>query len=177
MPEIGIKDIRRYLNQQTKEALAEEIVSLVKTFPDVKDYYHTRLFPAEHAEVLSKYKKIIQYEFFPPRGFGKLQLSTIRKAISAYKKVSSGAEGTIELLLYFVGQGAKFIDEYGDIKESFYDSMESAYQEACQLVISTGGEEAWEDRFEEVVKRTNDTGYGFGDSIREMFHNSFRKKE
>jgi hypothetical protein len=45
------------------------------------------------------------------------------------------------------------------------------------LVLSTGGEAAWEDRFERVMKRTNNTGYGFGDSIHEMFHDSFRNKQ
>ena len=62
---IEMKDIQRHLNQQPKEALMEEIVNLIKTFPEVKEYYHTRLFPTEHAEVLLKYKKIIQSEFFP----------------------------------------------------------------------------------------------------------------
>ena len=77
------------------------------------------------------------------------------------------------LLLYFVDQGSEFISEYGDIKENFYGSMESAYEEACKLIASNGLEKEWKGHFEELDKATQDTGYGFGDSISDMFNETF----
>lgn len=173
MSKISIKEIRTHLNQKTSDALTEEIITLIKTYPQVREYYQAQLLPNNSSELLSKYKKIIKNEFFPTRGFGKLRLSSIRKAISDYKKLSSSVEGRVELLLCFVEQGSEFISAYGDIKENFYGSMESAYEEACKLIASNGLEKEWIGRFEELAKATKDTGYGFGDSMSDMFNETF----
>lgn len=173
MSKISIKEIRSHLNQKTSDALVEEIITLIKTFPQIREYYQAQLLPGESSEILSKYKKIIENEFFPTRGFGKLRLSTIRNALRNYKNLSSSVEGRVELLLCFVGQGAEFISAYGDIQENFYSSMESAYEEACQLIASKGLEKEWKRRFEELTKATKDTGYGFGDSLSDMFNETF----
>jgi len=62
--------------------------------------------------------------------------------------------------LCFVGQGSKFINEYGDIKEQFSISvMESAYKEACELIASKELEKKWESQFEEVAKASKNSGY------------------
>jgi len=173
MSKINIKEIRSHLNQKSGDALVEEIITLIKTFPQIREYYQAQLLPGDNSEILSKYKKIIENEFFPVRGFGKLRLSNIRKALSDYKKLSSSVEERVELLLCFVGQGAKFIDVYGDIQENFYSSMESAYEEACELIASTGLEKEWKNQFEELVKATKNVGYGFGDSISDIFYETF----
>ena len=88
MSKISIKEIRAHLNQKINDALIEEIITLIKTYPQVREYYQAQLLPGESSEILSKYKKIIENEFFPTRGFGKLRLSTIRNALRDYKKLS-----------------------------------------------------------------------------------------
>jgi uncharacterized protein YktA (UPF0223 family) len=173
MAKISIKDIKSHLNQKPSDALLEEILTLIKTFPQVREYYQAQLLPGDSTEILAKYKKIIENEFFPSRGFGKLRLASIRKAISDYKKLSPSVEGRVELLLCFVGQGSKFINEYGDIKENFYISMESAYKEACELIASKELEKKWESQFEEVAKTSKNSGYSFGDNITDMFNETF----
>jgi hypothetical protein len=173
MSKISIKEIRTHLSQKTSNGLIEEIITLLKTYPQIREYYQAQLLPNDSSELLSKYKKIIKNEFFPTRGFGKLHLSSIRKAISDYKKLSSSVEGRVELLLYFVEQGSEFISEYGDIKENFYGSMESAYEEACKLIASNGLENEWKGHFEELAKATKDTGYSFGENISFMFSETF----
>jgi hypothetical protein len=173
MAKISIKDIRSHLNQKPSDALLEEILTLIKTFPQVREYYQAQLLPGDSTEILANYKKIIENEFFPSRGFGKLRLANIRKAISDYKKLSPSLEGRVELLLCFVGQGSKFINVYGDIKENFYDSMESAYEDACKLIASKKLEKGWESQFEEVANASKSSGYGFGDNIKDMFNETF----
>jgi uncharacterized protein YktA (UPF0223 family) len=173
MAKISIKDIKSHLNQKPSDALLEEILTLIKTFPQVREYYQAQLLPGDSTEILAKYKKIIENEFFPSRGFGKLRLASIRKAISDYKKLSPSVEGRVELLLCFVRQGSKFINEYGDIKENFYISMESAYKEACELIASKELEKKWESQFEEVAKASKNSGYSFGDNITDMFNETF----
>ena len=173
MAKISIKDIKSHLNHKPSDALLEEILTLIKTFPQVREYYQAQLLPGDSTEILAKYKKIIENEFFPSRGFGKLRLASIRKAISDYKKLSPSVEGRVELLLCFVRQGSKFINEYGDIKENFYNSMESAYKEACELIASKELEKKWESQFEEVAKASKNSGYSFGDNITDMFNETF----
>ncbi len=173
MSKISIKEIRSHLNQKSSDALVEEIITLIKTFPQIREFYQAQLVPGDNSEILSKYKGIIENEFFPARGFGKLRLANIRKALSDYKKLSSSADERVELLLCFVSQGARFIDVYGDIQENFYSSMESAYEEACELIASTGLKKEWRNQFEYLVKATKNSGYGFGDSIHDIFYETF----
>lgn len=173
MPKTGIREIRAYLAQKTSDALIDEIILLLKTFPEVNEYYRVRLSSAGDSEALEKYKGIIRNELFPKRGLGKLRLSNIRKAMSDYKKVSSSAEGRLELMLCFIENGARFIQDFGDIDERFYESMENTYEEACKLVSAQGLKTAWKERFYQLVKDTHDTGYGFGDTIRSTFEEFF----
>jgi hypothetical protein len=177
MSQVGIRELRKYLSQKSAESLVEEIVFLLKTFPEVKEYYQVKLSPKGDLLVLEKYKKIIFNEFFPSRGFGKLNLTNIHKTIRDYKKVSGSIEGIVELMLYFVEQGTKFIHTYGDIAENFYGSMESAYQQASEVVSLHGQKEDWINRFEQLVAATADTGYGFGDTIRYMFKEYFEDNQ
>lgn len=55
--------------------------TLFTKFEVVKDCYQCKLIPDDR-EILEKYKAIVQNEFFPPSGFGKLRLSIAKKAIS-----------------------------------------------------------------------------------------------
>lgn len=176
MAEIGIRDIRTYLCSKSPGELIDEVILLTKTFPKVK-YYQVKLSPKGESQAFERYKKIIRDEFFPARGFGKLRLTNIRRAISDYKRMSDSPERRVELLLYFVEQGAEFISEYGDINENFYESMESAYEKACKLVTSRGSQKKWKDRFHEMVRATDGTGYGFGDSIISIFEEYFGATE
>ena len=177
MSEAGIRGVRVYLNSKSSDELIEEIVTLVKTFPEVKEYYQVKLSPKGDSKALAKYQKIIRDEFFPAGGFGKLQLSNVHKALKNYKKISDAVDGKVELMVYFVEQGAQFIQEFGDIDEDFYESMESVYEEASKLVATHNLKRKWRDRFYDVVRDTDDTGYGFGDAIRASFEEFFSDKK
>jgi hypothetical protein len=175
MPKAGIREIRAYLAQKSSDALIDEIILLVKNFKGVNEYYQFKLSSEGDSEALEKYKEIIRNEFFPKRGLGKLRLSNIRKAFSDYKKVSSSTEGRLELMLSFIENGAQFIQDFGDIDERFYEIMENTYEEACKLVSDLGLKTEWIHRFQNLVEETDDTGYGFGDTIRQTFNEFFRK--
>jgi hypothetical protein len=65
--------------------------------------------------------------------------------------------------------GTKFIHTYGDIDEVFYDSMEGTYEKALQLIFEHGLQAEFQDRCEYIVRVSQDTGYGFGDTIYELY--------
>ena len=173
MSKIGIKEIKSHLMQKSPDALLDEVMFLIKTFPQVKEYYQSHLLPIDNTEILSKYKKIIENEFFPTRGFGKLRLVNIRKAISDYKKLNPPLEGLIELKLCYVQQGTQFVNSYGDINENFYGSMETVYEEVCKLVAENNLVDHWIAQLKAVVNASKNIGYGYGDNISEIFDELF----
>ena len=74
--------------------------------------------------ILDKYRKHIVEQFLPKRGDGKLDLRSARRAIRDYRKATSDLAGTVDLMLTYVESGTEFTNQFGDISESFYDSLE-----------------------------------------------------
>jgi hypothetical protein len=169
----GITALKQYLNKRSKEELISDISELFKTFDSVKDYYQVKLDPQENGQVSARYKKIIENEFFPARGFGKAQLSVARKAVSDYKKVSKNPESIADIMLFYVEQGVKFTNAYGDIDEAFYSSMESMYGKAVEWIIKHEMQNTFEQRCSSIVQDTSGIGWGFHDTLQEIYCDGF----
>src|SRR5882757_3081954 len=120
----GWQNIRQQLNEWTKPALIALVKDLYDSSPDNRDFLQAR-FQAEANEdtALEKYRHKIVEQFFPARGFGKLKLGEARKAIRDYPKATGNLTGTIDLMLTYVENGTEFTHEFGDINESFYNSL------------------------------------------------------
>lgn len=167
-------ELKRHLKQSSKDELIDDIVKLYSKVESVKDYYQTKLFPQSEGQVVEKYKAIVRNEFFPVRGFGKLRLSEARKAISDYKNICQSEESLVDLMLFYVEMGVKFISTYGDIKESFYSSGESMYEKAVELIVKNEMQEMYEGRCRRIVKEASDTGYGFHDELGYIYRKYFK---
>ena len=123
---------------------------------------------APDAQLLEKYRRRIVDQFFPARGFGKLKLGEARQAVRDYRKATGDEAGTRDLLLTYVEQGTAFTCEYGDITESFYNSLESAAAE-LQRLLQRAGAPAYaplQERTQKVAASTSNIGWGFGDYMR-----------
>ncbi|HEY9624235.1 MAG TPA: DUF6155 family protein [Crinalium sp.] len=171
---IGITALKQHLNNASKEELIKDITELFKRFGSVKDYYQAKLNPEEDSQVIEKYKKIIENEFFPSRGLGKAQLSVARKAVSDYKKVCTAPEKMADIMLFYVEQGVRFTDAYGDIDERFYNSMESMYQKAVEWIVKYELKDVFQSRCQRIVQNTSMVGWGFHDVLSEIYHEAFR---
>lgn len=172
-PKINLNQLKKHLKNCSQEALISDISELFKRFPSVKDYYQLKLYPQDESEIATKYKKMIQDEFFPARGFGKARLSIAKKAISDYRKVCLTEVGMIDMMLFYVEQGVEFTKAYGDIDEPFYISMEGMYDKALILIAKAGLEETFESRCRRIVEDTSGMGWGFHDSLSEMYKEAF----
>lgn len=151
-----------------------DITDLFNRLEGVKEYYQLKLAGSEgDAQVLEKYKAIIKKEFFPARGLGQARLSVARKAVMDYKKLSNSPEGLADLMLYYVEQGVDFTNEYGDITEAFYSSMESMYEKALQHLVKYHLESQFEERCWSVVTNTSDIGWGFHDTLGSLYNEYF----
>ncbi len=151
-----------------------DITDLFTRLEGVKEYYQLKLAGSEgDAQVLEKYKAIIKKEFFPARGFGAARLSVARKAVMDYKKLSNSPEGLADLMLYYVEQGVNFTNEYGDITEAFYSSMESMYEKALQHIVKYRLENQFEEQCRAVVTNTSVIGWGFHDNLGSFYDEYF----
>ncbi len=170
---INLTDLKKHLKQSSKEALINDISELFKTFKPVKDYYQLKLNPETEQYVGESYKKTIENEFFPVRGFGKARLSVARKAVNDYKKVCRDPSALVDMMLFYVEQGVKFTDAYGDIDEPFYSSMESMFASATQVIAQYGLHGVAERRCRQIVKDTSQTGWGFYDTLLAIYQETF----
>jgi hypothetical protein len=170
-PKITLNQLKQYLKTISQEEANTDITELFKRFPAVKEYYQIKLYTQAETEVLAKYKKIIEDEFSPARGFGKARLSIAKKAISDYKKVCNNEVDTIDIMLFYVEQGVKFTLAYGDIDEAFYASMEGMYEKALSAMTELDSKNIFEQRSRKIVTDTSEIGWGFHDTLSEIFQN------
>lgn len=167
----GWQSVRQKLSDWSKPALIALVKDLYEVSPDNRDFLHAR-FQAEEDDgtALEKYRGKIVEQFFPARGFGKLKLAEARKAIRDYQKATGNLAGGIDLLLTYVENGTGFTREFGDINESFYNSLESVLNEMVRLLLCESPESY--PRFRERIRRlatlADGIGWGYGDVVRDQ---------
>lgn len=75
-------------------------------------------------------------------------------------------------MLTYVENGTEFTHEFGDINESFYNSLESVLNEMAQLLMREGKE--LYSRFRERIRRlatlVDGIGWGYGDAVRDQVY-------
>lgn len=170
--------LQKYLSNLTKEELVEEIRQLAKRFKQVNEYYKARLEPHKTEDTLAAYKKRIRREFFTRSGDpGPLRLSAARKMVLEFAKVQANIMHQIDLELFYVEQGVKFTNAFGDIDERFYMSIEAMFERALKNVkkYRLGG--AFVDRALKIKKDTREIGWGFGDNIECLYDEYFGKMQ
>lgn len=118
--------------------------------------------------ILEAYKEIIKNEFFPEKGYGTLRYAVAEKAINSYFKASGDFAGKMELMLFYVENGADFTNKYGDIDEKFYDKIGGMLEKFCTLLKTPEGKPLYprfKRRLFEIRKKTKMIGWGFGDEV------------
>jgi hypothetical protein len=169
----GWQNIHRQLDDWSKPALVTLVKDLYDASPDNRDFLLARFQADEDiGAALEKYRHKIVEQFFPAHGDGKLKLAEARKAIRDYRKATGNLTGTIDLMLTYVENGTEFTHEFGDINESFYNSLESVLTEMAQLLMREGTE--LYPRFRERIRRlatlADGIGWGYGDAVRDQVY-------
>ena len=169
----GWQKIRQQLDDWSKPALIALVKDLHDASPDNRDFLLARFQAEEGAgAALEKYRRKIVEQFLPARGDGKLKLAEARKAIRDYRRATGNLTGTIDLMLTYVENGTEFTHEFGDINESFYNSLESVLNEMAQLLMREGTE--LYPRFRERIRRlatlADGIGWGYGDAVRDQVY-------
>jgi hypothetical protein len=164
----GWQKVRRQLDDWAKPALIALVKDLYDASPDNRDFLQAR-FQAEKNDgaALEKYRRRIVEQFFPARGDGKLKLAEARKAIRDYRKATGNLTGTIDLMLTYVENGTEFTWQFGDINESFYNSLESMLIELTELLLSRGSDlyPRFRERVQRLTAHADHIGWGYGDAL------------
>jgi len=80
---INLTILKKYFKDCSKQDLEKDITEIFRKYPAIKEYYQTKLLPQADAEIIAKYKKIIENEFFPTRGY---RVSARKKGTKSAKK-------------------------------------------------------------------------------------------
>ncbi len=167
-----VTDLKKKLKDKSKEDLIKDILDLFKKNKFVKDYYISKDLDDSTSPILSKHKDIIENEFLPERGDGKARISVAKKAISEFKKLSTNNVSIADLMVFYVEVGVRYTNEFGDIDEKFYFSMENMYEQALKFIVANKLVKIFQDRCLEIVEDTANVGWGFHDKLSEL-HGSY----
>jgi hypothetical protein len=167
-------DVRKVLVRGDPAEFIDLIKELYDASPANRDFLHAR-FAAnpDDDSALRPYLKRITTQFYPSRGYGKLNLAEARRAIRDYRKATGNVAGTAELMLTYVENGTAFTCEYGDINSAFYSSLESVLGELVTLLCTDGRElyPRFRDRIQQLATHAGSIGWGYGDFLREQVFN------
>jgi hypothetical protein len=168
---ISMTEVKKILKDYDQNTLISIIMDCYKQSSDVKNYIHVLINPDKTIEELyEKTRHLVLQEFFPQRGFGKLRLAQAKKAITDFKNLSNDEARTIDLMIFYVESGVDFTNTYGDINDTFYNSMASMYANAIKKI--NGNDELhmrFKDRLEALVSSTSGIGWGFHDELSYLF--------
>ncbi len=164
---MGLREVKSELNKLEKDILIKHISELYKRFKPVKEYFDFYV-NADESKILKEYKQKVREGFFSKRG-DSLRLSISRKAINDFKKIGTSKESLADLLLYYVECGVEFTNDFGDIYESFYVSVENTYEKALELMKKEGILDKFKDRCFSIVNKTEHMGWGFHDYLSYLY--------
>ena len=164
--------LKKVLSDLERDEYIYLITEIAQACPQAREFLTVKFADNENTnEILEKYKEKVKYEFFPKRGFGRLNLREAKKAISDFKKICSDKSMAIDLMLFYVENCVKFTDSYGDISESFYNSAVSVYGQVIK-VINSGSIELYEifaDRLKYAAENACH-GWGFYDDMISLYY-------
>lgn len=171
---LTITQVKKELAKLSNEELVDIICKLYKSSKEAADQVNI-IFGNDSFvdEALEEAKKKVRDQFFTKRGYGRLNLTTAKSAITAFKKICSDPAKVIDLQLYYVECGIEFTNDLGDINGSFYNSMAGMYETAVKSLIKTEDLELikrFRPRLQQAVDDTGGIGWGFHEDLCDTFY-------
>ena len=112
-----------------KEELYSLVVELSKLNKENEDFLRLKL-QNNPEDAVAYYKKKIKEALWGER----INLRRARKTISDFKMISKKSEYLLELMAFYVETGVELGEEYGDMYEAFYLSMESMFEQIIKIL-------------------------------------------
>lgn len=164
---MGLAEVKRELKKLEKDKLIDLIADLYGKNKSVKEFFDFYLNPNE-IKMFDKYRDKVFVAFYPKRGFN-YSLKEGKQAISEFKKLGTSSDLIANLMLFYVETGVQFTNDFGDINEAFYSSVESMYLAALKLMKRNNLLDKFSERTRKVVNNTIETGWGFHDYLCDVY--------
>lgn len=168
---MGLTDIKKELKKLDKNKLIELFAELYKKNNSVKEFLNFYVNPDEK-ELLEKYRNKVFEAFYPKRG-NQLMLKVGKQAINDFKKLGVSPELLADLMLFYVETGVCFTNDFGDIDQTFYSSLENTFHTALKLMKKENLLEKFVDRAGQVVSDSDGIGWGFHYYLLEAYTDFF----
>lgn len=173
--ELTVTELKQHITKMPVDEVFKLLIECFKASKEAKSLISVKLIGNKAMkELWEASKEKIENEFFPARGFGKLQLSVARKAISDFKKISKDNRLTIDLMIFYIEMGVDFFDTYGGASDSLINSMCSMFESVIKMLNKEDRPELFLDyrvRLENLISRADDFGWGIQDAFDESYGN------
>jgi hypothetical protein len=156
---MGLAGVKKELKKLDKGKLIGLIADLYQKNKSVREFFDFYVQPDEE-KLFRKYRARVYEAFYPKRGY-KHNLKAGKQAISDFKKLGPSAGLLASLMLSYVETGVRFTNEFGDIDENFYSSLESTWAAVLKLMKKEGLLDAFAERAAKVVQDADGIGWGF----------------
>ena len=166
--------IRKALVKHDRTTLVALIGELYVLNHQNRDFLDARFAAGE--STLQRYREIIHEALYPNvMRSTPVNFRDARKAISDYRKAKGEPRGLAELFVFAAECGNRFTCDYGDIDGPFYDSLIRMFESAVKAVSTLESKDAapFIARLKTVVTKANGIGWGYYDSIADLFFEAF----
>ena len=169
-------EVKKQVTQLEQKEIIKLLADLYKLSSENKRFFDTRF--VESSDSLKPYKKMIESALYPNvMRDENPDFKSARHVISTYKKAGGRLEGLAELMILYVETANRFTVEYGDMWEQFYVSVETMFKNCIkqlEVLKNNGiGIDGFIDRLEEVVISANGIGWGYYDTLKELFYEAY----
>lgn len=157
-----------------KEDIIRMVLEMYDARKEAKEYLDYYANPDEDCK-LKEYKDIIREEFYPAneRKEAKLRFAVCRKAVSDYKKLKPSPDKIADLMLFYVENACQFTNEYGDMWEQYYTSVENNFNRTMAFMNKNGLLEQFKPRLTKCMELASPCGWGFADAIACYYYDYF----
>ena len=150
-----------------KDQLIALLGDLYKQHKAVREYLDFFVKPNETALFGAHHERVLR-AFYPKRG-DDYNLRVAKRAISDFRKYGPAPHLLADLMLFYVECGVRYTNDYGDINENFYLSLEHMYADTLELLQREELLPRFAPRLAKVVTDTDGIGWGFHDALAETY--------
>lgn len=149
------RDLKKYLNELSKEQLEEQIIELYDKFSDVKVYYDFAFNPNEE-KLVGEAKFKISNEYFPVKGKkSKMRRSVAQKYIKHFTALGVDVTMIADVMLFTIETAQRFSAKRTIKYDSFFKSFLTAYKQAVTFLIENGILNEFLDRVVDIKEEVN----------------------
>ena len=169
------EDIKKSIKDFETSRLIDLVADLYQLSEKNRIFLHARFLGG--SDSLQKYKKIISDCLYPDLWDEKddFDFKRAEKAIDDYSKATGDNDGIADLMIYYVKCGTKFTLDYGDMNETFYDTLIEMYEKAIKFVskMPKKNRETFRKKLKKIMESAHGMGWGYYDDLCHLYYEAF----